>query len=217
MGFNTYPVNPFPQSSDQAGSGESGGGLTPEQEALIESVPARAYKANIAPDFSDLTNYNAGDLVYYEDKLYQFSVDHTAGPWESSEAIEKDLSDIINSGGSGGSGEVIYSTTEREIGTWINGKTLYEKTFVCKSGGVDQLTYANSAYAIDVTDMDDAFVYAVMARRTAQYQSKYIDSYNVTGEIQTVIDTTGAIYFPYASRFDDIIVTLRYTKTETEG
>lgn len=36
----------------------------------------------------------------------------------------------IPSGGGGSSGEVIYSTTERVIGTWIDGKPVYEITLV---------------------------------------------------------------------------------------
>ena len=31
-------------------------------------------------------------------------------------------------GGSGGSGKVEYSTSEKIIGTWITGETLYQKT-----------------------------------------------------------------------------------------
>lgn len=55
----------------------------------------KANKADIATEFSDLTNYNAGDLVYYDGALYEFQVDHLAGVWETSEVIQKDLSDIV--------------------------------------------------------------------------------------------------------------------------
>lgn len=55
----------------------------------------KANKADIATEFSDLTNYNAGDLVYYDGALYEFQVDHSAGVWETSEVIQKDLSDIV--------------------------------------------------------------------------------------------------------------------------
>lgn len=136
----------------------------------------------------------------------------TLGGVKVGDNLSIDENGVLSAEG-GGSSMHTYSMSEQEVAIWIDGSTLYEKTFVCKKAGVDQLTYTNSSYAIDVLNMADAFVYGVMARRTAQYQSKYIDCYNVTGEIQTVIDTTGAIYFPYAARFDDIIVTLRYTKT----
>lgn len=53
-------------------------------------------KTDVAPDFSDATNYYKGDLVYYNGVLYEFQFDHTAGAWEQSEVQQKDLSDIIN-------------------------------------------------------------------------------------------------------------------------
>lgn len=54
-------------------------------------------KTDVAPEFSDETNYYEGDLVYYEGVLYEFQLDHTAGVWEQSEVQNKDLSDVINS------------------------------------------------------------------------------------------------------------------------
>lgn len=65
------------------------------QEDVADLNDSKANKVDIATEFSDLTNYNAGDLVYYEGVLYEFQVDHTAGSWETSEVIQKDLSDII--------------------------------------------------------------------------------------------------------------------------
>lgn len=188
--------------------------LKASESQTSEAVGVKADRIDIAPVFSTESAYSAGDIVYHSNSLYKFITDHAVGAWNAEEVEAINIAMAIKEGGGGGaSGSVDYSTQEKEIGTWIDGKTLYEKTFVCKSAGVDLLTYANSSYTIDVSNIDSAFVYGVMARRTSQYQSKYIDSYNVTGEIQTVIDTTGAIYFPYASRFYDIAVTLRYTKS----
>lgn len=95
-----------------------------------------ASSTDIATEFSDLTNYNKGDLVYYEGSLYQFQVDHTAGAWESSEAIQKDLSDIINSIG-GGSSDPGYSLSEVNTGKkWIDGKDIYRKVIKLYENGV---------------------------------------------------------------------------------
>ena len=54
-------------------------------------------KSTIAPTFDDATNYHRYDLVYYAEdgELYEFQADHTAGPWETSEVLQKDLSDIL--------------------------------------------------------------------------------------------------------------------------
>lgn len=65
------------------------------QETVGDLQTTKANKTDIATEFSDLTNYYAGDLVYYEEALYEFQVDHTAGAWETSEVIQKDLSDIV--------------------------------------------------------------------------------------------------------------------------
>ena len=65
------------------------------QEDVANLNGSKANRVDIATEFSDLTNYNAGDLVYYEGDLYEFQVDHIAGSWETSEVIQKDLSDII--------------------------------------------------------------------------------------------------------------------------
>lgn len=103
MAFHNVPPNGFPDLPDME-----------ELEAVVKDVTSlktsvagltedvgdldsnKANKADIATEFSDLTNYYAGDLVYYEGALYEFQEDHTAGPWETSEVIQKDLSDIVN-------------------------------------------------------------------------------------------------------------------------
>lgn len=100
MGFNSIPCNPYPISTEELNKGNNDD-LNARVSALEGDVSdldsAKASKTDIATEFSDLTNYNSGDLVYYEGDLYEFQVDHTAGAWETSEVIQKDLSDIVNS------------------------------------------------------------------------------------------------------------------------
>lgn len=81
MAYNVAPPNGWPQLNIND---------------VDVDTSALANKEDIATEFSDLTNYSAGDLVYYEGVLYEFQVDHTAGAWETSEVIQKDLSDVIN-------------------------------------------------------------------------------------------------------------------------
>lgn len=82
MAYNVAPPNGWPQLNIND---------------VDVDTSALANKVDIATEFSDLTNYSAGDLVYYDGALYEFQVDHTAGAWETSEVIQKDLSDVINS------------------------------------------------------------------------------------------------------------------------
>lgn len=44
---------------------------------------------SIAPQFDANTAYTAGQLVYYEKKLYLFIADHAAGAWNSAHVEEK--------------------------------------------------------------------------------------------------------------------------------
>lgn len=48
-------------------------------------------------------------------------------------------------GGSGGSG-INYSTEEQVIGTWIDGKPLYKKTYVIEVGNVSEVRYGIDDY-----------------------------------------------------------------------
>ena len=102
MAFHNVPPNGFPDLPDVEELEAVQKDVTTlktttaEQGAAITNLNStKANKTDIATEFSDLTNYYAGDLVYYDGALYEFQVDHTAGAWETSEVIQKDLSDIV--------------------------------------------------------------------------------------------------------------------------
>ena len=50
----------------------------------------------IGEKFDTTKNYEAGDVVIYQDKLYRFTEDHTAGPWDSSEVEEVSVVQLIS-------------------------------------------------------------------------------------------------------------------------
>lgn len=81
MAYNVAPPNGWPQLNIND---------------VDVDTSALANKADIATEFSDLTNYSAGDLVYYDGALYEFQTDHTAGVWDTSEVIQKDISDVVS-------------------------------------------------------------------------------------------------------------------------
>jgi len=80
MRFNTYPNNPFPPSTEQAGEAGSGGSGSAALEA-------------IAPEFSATAQYREGDLVFYEGDLYRFDEDHEPGAWDSTQVMGTNLSE----------------------------------------------------------------------------------------------------------------------------
>lgn len=96
-------LNKLNETYDKAeDAGDAVAGVVAELTALIKEVAnAKAARSDIAPTFDDATNYYKNDLVYYTDEhgtgLYEFQTDHTAGDWETSEVIQKDLSDILQS------------------------------------------------------------------------------------------------------------------------
>ena len=65
------------------------------------------------------------------------------------------ITDYPGGGGGGGGSSVDYSTTEQEIGTWIDGKTLYRKSYVLTASNLN-----NSPYEFDllVSELDDVWI-----------------------------------------------------------
>lgn len=63
MGFNTFPCNPYPISTEELNSN-------------------KANQITIAPFFNAETAYTAGDLVYYNGLIYRCTNDHE-GEWDA--------------------------------------------------------------------------------------------------------------------------------------
>lgn len=53
--------------------------------------------STLADEFDATVAYTAGDVVVYEDKVYKFDVDHTAGAWIGSDATAVTLESLIDS------------------------------------------------------------------------------------------------------------------------
>ena len=181
MGNNTFPCNPYPISTEELNKGNNDG-LNTRVAALESEVTDlntdKANKADIATEFSDLTNYNSGDLVYYEGALYEFQVDHTAGAWETSEVIQKDLSDIVTTLKSGLTGLVkTYTLTNASSG----------------SGGIISTGLPNTAVILDAV-----FVNYILIPYRAVSDATW-------GFVVTDIDANGAI-ITQKNKTNDLLV-----------
>lgn len=59
-----------------------------------------AHTADIAPDFSAESAYNAGDLVYHNGTLYVFTANHAAGAWSTEDTqavtVGGELTSLMN-------------------------------------------------------------------------------------------------------------------------
>ena len=105
MGFNTFPCNPYPISTEELHKGDneelqaqidaikdgseidSFGGVETALGVVTEAITglgtSKAAKADIAPTFSAEGTYAVGDLVYYEGVLYKCTTAHEEAAWDA--------------------------------------------------------------------------------------------------------------------------------------
>ena len=94
-------------------------------------------------DWQASTDYFVGDFIYYSNNIYRVKTDFTStstfsdtnldmigGTPLTSTEVTNLINDFTPSGAIYGSMKDMYSTNERAIGIWIDGKTLYQKTIV---------------------------------------------------------------------------------------
>ena len=127
--LNTYPCNPFPQSSEQMHKGDNED-LQAQIDAIKDGTDIDSFgdvetaletktdTTVIAPEFdAEAGTYAIGDLVMHEGKLYEFTTAHeTAGAWNAEEVTEKTVSDEINTVKSG----LTNVLTDLTINTHLN-------------------------------------------------------------------------------------------------
>ena len=113
--------------------------------------------------------------------------------------------------GEGGSNMHEYSTDEQIVGTWIDGSTVYEKTFYSPlptSGGAQSVIIVHGISNLDkVIERRISNVVAVGSSAGTDNSSQYYTSI-------TSIDATNITYkttIDGANRY--VIIVLRYTKT----
>jgi hypothetical protein len=113
--------------------------------------------------------------------------------------------------GQGGSNMHDYSTDEQVVGTWIDGSTVYEKTFYSPlptSGGGQSVIIVHGISNLDkVIERSISNVVAVGSSAGTDSSSQYYTSI-------TSIDATNITYrttIDGANRY--VIIVLRYTKT----
>lgn len=203
MGFNTYPSNPWPLPSDQAGSGGSAYVLPTASADTLGGV-------KVGENLTIADGVLSAPAPYV---LPSASADTLGG-------VKVGTGLAIDDGVLSATGtKHTYSTTEQEVGTWIDGKTIYERTYVLRENGVDQYTkggISNSEYLIGLENVANVWVDKIQAFRTAS-SNEIIDSRNISGEIITSFDlTTGGLYYYTTHTPTDITVVLQYTKSTAE-
>ena len=104
-----------------------------------------------------------------------------------------------------------YSTTEQVIGTWIDGKPLYEKTIYIAS------VTSGTSYQHNISNVKDISIYEIRAKRnTGWYSSGHIfqDGINNITESFSIIPSSTVLYaYLFGNTITDCYVTVQYTKT----
>ena len=120
---------------------------------------------------------------------------------------------------------VIYSTKEREVGVWTDGKPLYEKTLYVASGQINSTTFINMptqsgierlvSYKGSAYDVNEQRYYALPYNRIRDVEGIWILCYVLSDHTLTPVLFTrqSATY-----NLSDIFVTIQYTKVaDTPG
>lgn len=114
---------------------------------------------------------------------------------------------------SGGSGSHEYSTLEQIVGSWIDEKTVYERTIVLRENSVDKYTKDGYLYATGLTGVDKIWVTGVYAKRGTAGNTDYTDVLSNSADVVIVFKhTDGSIFFKDVFDPTDVIVIIRYTK-----
>ena len=123
------------------------------------------------------------------------------------------ISDSVN--GSDGYPPLIYSTEEREVGVWTDGKPLYQKTVYF--GQLTNNTSKSIAHGIANVDRIIKTESSVLENDTYFFNLPFVN--NPTYDIAIWCDRTNITITPYSDRTSDFAyVTLWYTKTtDTKG
>jgi len=98
-----------------------------------------------------------------------------------------------------------YSTTEQVVGTWIDGKPVYEQS----------LTFNSPAYNWSKNDHNIANIKRIIESQVTLVNgsSKFTPYYHNAGDFVGAIVNEEGLYISSGQSIDEAIVTLRYTKT----
>ena len=164
----------------------------------------------IAPLHDINAIYNTGDKVEEDGELCVCKEDNVTGAFDPTQWDVKPVSELLDEASGGGSSHV-YSTTEQEVGVWIDGTTpVYEKTYY-----VDRPTWGTWAnFDTEVTGIDRIIKLegAVNYSAGAVFLGFYDDS-NTKFQGYFVRSTNRIQYFCYQYNGGTMSFVLRYTKS----
>lgn len=152
-------------------------------------------------------NANVEQLTYAE---YQ-----ALTPEEKADDTIRFITDYPDSGGGGGSSSVDYSTTEQQIGTWVDGKPLYQITLTA-SGGSGVRNIDISSLNVDTfCGIDSRGTYGVRSDNGQVVTANYTNPYSASYAMAFITSGDKRTLELSVNSFDisSYAVTIIYTKT----
>lgn len=182
--------------------------LSTTAKTLIASINEAL--SNFAPAYSNAATYYEGDITLYAGTMYQANQnistpeDFNSNHWNAVYASQV--------GGGSGSNEHDYSETEKVVGTWIDGKPLYEKTIdfgylpntntTTVNHGISHL---KRVVSFDAGGMNTSGVFLPIPKVSPQGLQYCVDIAVTDSQVLVTTGNDRSGYYAY--------VTLRYTKT----
>lgn len=168
-----------------------------------------------AYDPDKVGGYEVGDFVVQLGQYYE-CISDTSGVWDPTAWQLTDIGTILKAladGGGGGGGHT-YSTQEQVVGTWIDGRPVYSKTFelgtLSSNNNNVNHNISNLAQVIDVegysTNWDGSTSFILLQYITSDLFS-YIENINGT-RFLLYCSNDVMTYYKY-----NVTITLRYIKT----
>ena len=131
MGFNTFPCNPYPISTDELNKGNNDE-LNTRVASLESDVSSleeqKANQITIALPFNPETTYEVGDIVYYNGLSYRCTNEHT-GEWDADDFAGTTIANEISTLKSGLTNVAKYtSNANGEAWQFESGLMICKKT-----------------------------------------------------------------------------------------
>lgn len=186
-------------------------GLKTTDQTLVGSINEvkETSSGNLAEAYDGTATYNEGDYCTYDGVLYICNTDNTTGTWDAQYWDAVKITDVL------GDSLHTYSTTEKVVGTWVNGKPIYEKSFQFSNITVQ----AGQVYEIQTNALVPNYenwvgFECVATTYNIVMNCNYYGSFTPYGWSASVVDDVIAITRGTAGDVtSDYVITLRYTKT----
>ena len=199
------------QVANLIANGTQFSGLQTTDQTLVGSINEvkETSSENLAEAYDGTATYNEGDYCTYDGVLYVCNTDNTTGTWDAQYWDAVKITDVLGESGH------TYSTTEKVVGTWVNGKPIYEKSFQFSNITVQ----AGQAYEIQTSTLNLDYenwvgFECVATTYNIVLNCNYYGSFTPYGWSASVADDVIAITRGTAGDVtSDYVITLRYTKS----